>query len=139
MDFSTSPSKVFIVIERLPKGEKRFSARFSSSIKKDADFRVQYAPKSIEQPSVRIYLFAIFLFQAENHLYWRQGSWGVILRLDKLLVGRDRELRCIFKLGLCQLCERSGIRSMLTYNVCDCFLSIYILFHDSVLIDTDCC
>jgi hypothetical protein len=61
-----------LLVKGFPKMIKRFCARFSTGIDEDANFWFKLSTNSIEEPSVRIDLLAVLLFEAENHLYGYQ-------------------------------------------------------------------
>jgi len=136
VDFTTSTTQVLVVVECFPQVEEGLWTRLGSSIKQNTNLRVQYATESSEQPSVGVDLFAVLLLQAEHHLDRRQSRWTVIERSNELLVGRHGQLSGVLELEIVNTSAR--YRRRLTNNVCRGFLSVNVLLHDSVLVDTDC-
>jgi hypothetical protein len=101
MDLTTSASQIFVVVEALPKSEKRLGAGLGSGIEQNADFRVKNAANGSEEPSVGVDLLAVLLLQAEHHLHGRQGASAIIVGTNQLLVGSDRQLRRVLELWFC--------------------------------------
>ena len=100
MNLTTRSTKVLVVVECLPESEQSLVARLSTGIEQNADFRVENATESSEQPSVRVDLLGVLLLQAKHHLDRRKRAGAIIVRANELLVGRDGQLRGVFKLGL---------------------------------------
>lgn len=99
MDFTTSSTKILVIVETLPEREEGLWAWFGTGIKQNAHFWIQNAAKSCEQPSMRVDLLCVALLQAEHHLHWWKSACAVVERADELLVWRNREL-C----GVLELC-----------------------------------
>lgn len=119
MNFTTSATKVLVVIESLPKSEEGARAGLSTRIEQDSNFGVQDSTKGIEQPTMRVDLLAVLLLQAENELHRRQTRGSIGRRSDELLVG------CYGKL--------TGVLE----DVSNSLLSINILLDDTILEDTN--
>lgn len=87
MDLSTGSSKVSVVIEGLPQGKQRFLAWLGSRINQNHHLWVENSAKAIKEPTMGIDLFAVFLFQAEDHL--DRGEVGGLIALgpNQLLIG----------------------------------------------------
>lgn len=100
MDLTASTAKVLVVVEGLPESKQRLVTRLCSSIEQNTDFGVQDTAKGSEQPSMRVNLLAVLLLETEHHLHRRQSRRAVVERADELLVGRDRELSCVFELRM---------------------------------------
>jgi hypothetical protein len=98
VDFTTSTTEILIVVESLPKSEERLGAGLGTSIEQNADFGVQNATNSGEQPSVRVDLLGVFLLQAEHHLDGRKRAGAVVVGTDELLVGCDGQLSGVLEL-----------------------------------------
>ena len=82
--------------------------------------------------------FAVLLLQAEHHLYRRKSAGAVIVRPDQLLIGSHGKLGSVLKLD-CVRTESSWIPSLSAYDMSNCFFSVNILLHDTVLVDTNGC
>ena len=119
MNFTASTAQILVVVEALPKCEQGLGAGLGPSVEKNADFRVQDAAKGVEKPTVRVDLFGVFLLEAEDELNGRERVRSVVGWADKLLVGRHRQLRRVFK------------------NVRDRLLSANILLDNLILVQTD--
>lgn len=100
MNFTTSASKILVVIESFPEVEQRLVARLRTSIEQNANFRVQNTAEGIEKPSVRVDLLAVLLLETEHHLHRRKSARAIIRGSDELLVRGDRELGGVLKLLL---------------------------------------
>ena len=100
MDFTASSTQVFVVIEGLPKRKEGPWPRLSPRIKEDANFRIEDAPKSVEQPSVRIDFLAVLLFEAKYHLHRRQRDPGriIVIGPNEFLIGCDGKLSGVLEL-----------------------------------------
>ena|ERR1700722_14226254 len=69
-DLATSTTDVGINIECFPKMIYGCGARHSPNIEENADVRLENGAKSVEEPSVRVDLLLILLFEAEYDLDW---------------------------------------------------------------------
>lgn len=98
MDFTTGTAQVLVIVEGFPEGQERLVTRLGTRIQQDDHFRVKNAAKGVEQPSVRVDLLAVLLFQAEHHLHRRKGTRPVVSGSDKLLIRRYRQLSRVFEL-----------------------------------------
>jgi hypothetical protein len=86
-------------------------SRLSSHVEQDANVGVQRAAKGIEEPSVRVKLLRVCLFQAEYHL----AGYNALLGTLELEIGIERDL-C----------------GVLVYMGCD-FALIDVIFRDALL------
>ena len=68
MDLAAGATKILVVVEGLPEGQKRLGSRFGTGIQQDADLGVEDPTKGVEQPTMRVDLLAVLLLQAEDHL-----------------------------------------------------------------------
>ena len=100
MNLTTSTTEILVVVETFPEGEKRLGSRLCTRVEQNADFRVQDTTNGSEKPSVRVDLLGVLLLQAKHHLDRRKRAGAIIVRANELLVGRDGQLRGVFKLGL---------------------------------------
>lgn len=98
VNFTTSTSEILVIVEGLPQSENRLRTRLSTGIEKHANLGVKNTAKSIEEPSVRIDLLGVLLFQAEHHLDGWQARWVVIARADELLIRGNGQLCGVFEL-----------------------------------------
>jgi hypothetical protein len=71
-----------VIIECFPKGEKGFVAWSGTGVNEDADLWIKNSSKSVEEPAMGIDLFAILLFETEDHLHRRKIAWIVFLWTD---------------------------------------------------------
>ena len=83
-------------------------------------------------------LFAVLLLQAEHHLYRRKSAGAVIVRPDQLLIGSHGKLGSVLELD-CVRIESSWTPGLSAYDVSNCFFSVNILLHDTVLVDANGC
>src|SRR5204862_6594267 len=98
VNFTTSAAQVFVIVKSFPQCKQRLGSWLGSSIKKNADLWIKDSTESIEEPSMRIDLFAIFLLQTEHHLHWGEISWITLTGSNELLIRSDRELSCVLEL-----------------------------------------
>lgn len=98
MNFTTSTSKILVVVEGFPESKQGLGAGLGTSIKQNADFGVQDTTNSGEQPSVRVDLLGVLLLQAEHHLDRRKCAGAVIVGTDELLVRRNGQLSGVLEL-----------------------------------------
>lgn len=112
-----------------------FMSRFRPCIKQYTDLRVELPSNGVEQPSVRVDLFRIFLFEAEDNLYGHlsyqrtrnQMRWGLEegdgtyeivwvsrMRLDELGLRIDRKLSSVLH---CQSHWSRRIPTVLTSKI----------------------
>ena len=108
MDFTAGTSEVLVVVESLPESKQRLGAGLGTGIEQNADFRVQDATNGSEQPSVRVDLLGVLLLQTEHHLDGRKSAGAVVVGTDELLVGCNRQLSGVLKLGF----VRNGQKSL---------------------------
>lgn len=88
---------------------------------------------------MRINLLAILLFEAENHLYRRQGTGSIIVRLNQFLICCDGELSCIFELETLVSAKILWRVTEDAYNMRHGFLAVDVLLHHTILVYTDSC
>jgi hypothetical protein len=136
VNFTTSTSEILVVVETLPKREKRLGAGLRTGIEQNADFRVENAANGSKQPSVGVDLLCVLLLQAEHHLHGGKRAGAVIVRADELLVRGDGQLCCVLELGDVRLTDYHVAKTW-TYDVSDSLLAVDILLHDTILVDTD--
>jgi hypothetical protein len=99
VNLTASTTEILVVVETFPEGEKGLGTGLCTSIEQNADFGVQNATDSSEEPSVGVDLLAVLLLQAEHHLDWGKCAGAVIVRANELLVGRNGKLRGVFELS----------------------------------------
>lgn len=112
MDFTTAPSEVGIVVERLPQVVNGFASRFSTSINEYTDLRLlgggnlrqghsffyqwdaylKYLADSIEEPSMGIDLLLVLGLQNQDDLDGHEVVGIIANRQNQLRSGINREL-----------------------------------------------
>jgi len=137
VDLTTSTTEIFVVVEAFPECKKGLGARLGTSIKQNAYFRVQNAANGGKKPSVRVDLLCVLLLETKHHLHRREGAGAVVVRADKLLVGRNGQLGSVFELQLSVSRSVPGATLGATYNVSDRLDTVNILLHDTILVDAD--
>ena len=98
VNLTAASTKVLVVVEGLPQGEKGLVTGFSTGVEQDTDFGVENAAKGVEEPSVGVDLLAVLLFQAEHHLHRRQSRRAIVNGANELLIGRNRQLGGVLEL-----------------------------------------
>jgi hypothetical protein len=83
-------------------------------IDQNAHLGVQNTPKRMEKPTVGVNLFAVLLFEAEDHLYRRKIGRLIPRRSNQLLCWCDRELSGILELLLVKADQRKERKGVIT-------------------------
>ena len=84
---------------------------------------------------MRVNLVTASLFQAEDHLNWRQVRGLLSMGPNQVLIWSNRKLRSILKLFSISNPLTSTVK--VTHNMCDGLSAIHRSLHNTVLIDTD--
>ncbi|KAI6748967.1 hypothetical protein HG531_007914 [Fusarium graminearum] len=118
VNFTTSTTKILVVVETLPKSKERSGTGLGTRIKQNTHLRVQDTTEGVEQPSMRVDLLGVLLLQTEDHLNWWQVLGTLVCRSDELLVGGDGKLGGVFE------------------DVGNGLLAVDILLDDTILVNT---
>ena len=108
VDFTTSTSKVLVVVESLPQSEQRLGTGLGTGIEQNADFWVEDAANSGEEPSVRVDLLGVLLLQTEHHLDGRKRAGAVVVGTDELLVGCNGQLSGVLELIMVRSSQKTA-------------------------------
>ena len=68
-----------MLIENLPQLVQRIATRASANIDQDGDVGVERLADGIVEPSVRVQLLLVLLFQNEDDLDWRNAACDIAL------------------------------------------------------------
>jgi len=75
-DFTTGTTDVGVDIECLPQVINRGGPGHSPDINKNANVGLEDRSKGVEEPTMRVDLFLVFLFQTEQDLDWDVTAFG---------------------------------------------------------------
>ena len=68
-DFAASTSNIGVYVKRLPEMINGARTGHGTNVKKDADVGLENGTKGVEEPTMRIDLFLVNLFQAKDDLH----------------------------------------------------------------------
>jgi hypothetical protein len=89
----------------------RLMTRFSPRIDQHADLGFQHPPDRIEQPTMRVDLLLVVLFQYKDDLDGDEVVGVSRVRLDELRFGVDRDLGGILCVCLCVCWHQSSLKT----------------------------
>lgn len=83
MNLTSSSSEMLIVMESFPQIVDRPLSRFRTGIQQANDIRLKMFTNRVEQPSMRVDLLRILLFETEDELYGNEIVGIVRVRFDE--------------------------------------------------------